>query len=96
MEAGGLGSPVIHDRSGHRFVTRRDGHEALLSYRRKGDLLTVIHTSVPEAIGGRGIAGELVRAVLDYARSQGWKVAPECSYTAAWLGRHPEYADLRE
>ena len=50
---------------------------------------------VPEAIGGRGIAGELVRAALDHARAAGWKVRAECAYSDAWIGKHPEYEALR-
>ncbi|MCE7901584.1 MAG: N-acetyltransferase, partial [Gammaproteobacteria bacterium PRO9] len=32
---------------------------------------------------------------LEFARSQGWKVRPVCSYAVAWMNRHPEYAGLR-
>lgn len=49
---------------------------------------------VPPAIGGRGIVGELVRASLDFARNQGLKVVPQCSYAADWIDKHPDYADL--
>jgi predicted GNAT family acetyltransferase len=31
---------------------------------------------------------------MDTARSEGWKVVPACSYAAAWMQRHPDYADL--
>jgi predicted GNAT family acetyltransferase len=50
---------------------------------------------VPAAIGGRGIAGRLVRAALEHARAAGLKVVPRCSYVADYLDKHPEYADLR-
>ena len=57
--------------------------------------MTITHTIVPAAIGGRGIAGQLVQAALDHARSAGLKVAPECSYADDWMRTHPEYEDLR-
>ena len=47
-----------------------------------------------ESVGGRGVAGDLVKAALDYARAQGLRVVPACSYSAAYVQRHPEYADL--
>ena len=46
-------------------------------------------------IGGRGIAGQLVRAALEFARGQGLKVRPECSYADAWMRKHPDYDTLR-
>ncbi len=87
--------PVTHDPKGRRFVTTRDGQEASVEYRLGDGEMSITHTLVPEAIGGRGIAGELVRAAMDHARAQGLKVVPQCSYAVGWLDRHPEYAELR-
>jgi len=52
------------------------------------------HTLVPEAIGGRGVAGVLVKALIEDARAQGFKVIPTCTYVAAQFRRHPDWADL--
>ena len=38
--------------------------------------ITILHTGVPPAIGGRGIAGELVRTALDWAKAAGLEGAP--------------------
>jgi uncharacterized protein len=35
-----------------------------------------------------------VKTMLEYARDQGAKVVPACSYAAAYLERHPEYSSL--
>lgn len=83
-----------HDPAAHRFSVRLDGHEAELLYSLRNGRMVIDHTGVPEAIGGRGVAALLVRAALDHARSQGWRVVPACSYSAAYVQRHPEYADL--
>ena len=89
-------SPAVeHQPARERFATRVDGHEAELDYRRRDDLLIITHTGVPQAIGGRGIASALVKAAMDYARAEGLRVRPACSYAEAWLRRHPEYADLQ-
>ena len=45
--------------------------------------MAIVHTEVPPAVAGRGIAGELVRSALEFARAQGWKVRPLCSYAVA-------------
>ena len=81
-----------HDKS--RFECTEDGVLCVLDYRLDERTLTVLHTGVPAAVGGRGIAAELTRCALDAAREQGLKVRPLCSYTAAYIKRNPEYQDL--
>ena len=95
---GDIPSRIRHDAGAGgegSFRVEVDGVEAELGYRLDGDTMILLHTGVPGAIGGRGIAGDLVRAALDHARSAGWKVRAQCSYADAWIGRHPEYEALR-
>ena len=40
------------------------------------------HTIVPEAIGGRGVAAELVERLVADARKQDFLIRPDCSYVA--------------
>ena len=89
-----MSSLIQHDAARLRFSTTVDSHEAELVYRLQGGSLVIDHTGVPPAIGGRGVAGDLVKAALDYARAEGLRVVPACSYSAAYVQRHPEYADL--
>ena len=86
---------VHHDASRHRFETSVDGHGCELDYRLAGDVMTITHTGVPSAVGGRGIAAEMTRVALETARSNGWRVIPACSYAAAYMRRHPEFESLR-
>ena len=67
---------------------------AVLEYIPRGERLVFTHTGVPPAYEGRGIASALVKAGLNYAREQGYKVIPLCSFVAAYCKRHPEYMDL--
>ncbi len=87
--------PTIQDRADEqRFVAEVDGHEAELEYAREGGRLRLIHTSVPEAVEGRGVGSALARHALDRAREQGLTVWPDCPFVAAWIERHPDYQDL--
>ncbi|QSX76114.1 N-acetyltransferase [Lysobacter arenosi] len=85
---------IQHDPVIGAFMTTVDGVDARLEYYREGSKMVITHTGVPEAIGGRGIAGELVREAFEFAKAQGWHVHPQCSYAAAWVERHPEYNQL--
>jgi len=84
-------SRVVTDDTVHsRLLTHEEGLEAELVYRRHGDRLVLVHTGVPEEIGGRGIAGQLVRAAVDQARAEGLTLVPECPYASRWLREHPQ------
>jgi predicted GNAT family acetyltransferase len=85
---------VVHNANASRFETVVDGVLCVLEYRLHEGVMTITHTGVPEAVGGRGIAGALATAAFDAARSKHWRVVPACAYVEAWIKRHPEYADL--
>lgn len=67
---------------------------AELTWRALGPLRVADHTYVPTEMRGRGIAQQLVEALVDDARSQGFRIVPQCSYVAALFRRHPEWSDL--
>jgi predicted GNAT family acetyltransferase len=79
---------VDHDPSEHRFTTEVDGSHAQLDYTLSDGAMTITHTLVPPAIGGRGVAAELMSAALSTARAAGWSVNPVCSYAAAYMAKH--------
>lgn len=81
---------INHDSTAHRFSTLIDGKTAVLDYDLTDSVMIITHTGVPEAISGRGVAADLMRAAVNAAHSAGWKVDPQCSYAAAYLRRHPE------
>ncbi len=88
---------IVHDQEKQRLgaVFPERGEVGYLTYERAGTVATFTHTVVDREFGGRGIAGQLAAAALDFAREQGWSVVPRCSYIASYLERHPGYADLR-
>lgn len=85
---------IQHDRTAQRFSVDVDGHQCVLEYRLADAVMTITHTRVSEAVGGRGIASELLLAALAAARAEHWSVVPACSYAAAFMAKNSEYADL--
>lgn len=79
------------------YHARVEGSDAIgrLTYQRQGDTVIADHTLVPTEIGGRGVAAELVKALVADARKFGFRIVPQCSYVEAAFRRHPEWADLR-
>lgn len=85
---------IAHRPDASRFEARFDQGLAICAYRRQGGELLLTHTEVPAALEGRGIAAALVRTALDWARAEGLKVRPLCSYVASYMRRHPDTQDL--
>ena len=49
------------------------------------------HTFVPESLSGRGIAGYLVKTILDIAAARNLRVKLTCPYVKSYIDKHPEY-----
>lgn len=81
---------VTHNETGSRF----EHGNAKLEYVRRGDAVYMVHTEVPPELEGRGVAGALARAALDFASEAGLRVVPRCPFVAAYIKRHPEYQRL--
>jgi len=56
-------------------------------------VVSLMHTVITEDFGHRGLAGELAKGALDYARRYGWQVRPVCTYVQRFLSENPEYRD---
>ena len=67
---------------------------SVLDYTLSADRVVFTHTGVPAAYGGQGLAAQLVEAGLQWAKAEGRKVVPACSYVHAYIQRHPEWQNL--
>jgi predicted GNAT family acetyltransferase len=85
---------IRNDESAEQFQLWVEGHVALLQYRRRPGRMRFVHTEVPAALQGRGLADRLAHAGLEFARAHGLRVIPACPFVAAYIGRHPEYHSL--
>lgn len=86
--------PVQHLPAADRFEIEVEGHRSVVTYERSGQVITFTHTFVPPELRGRGLAEQLVRVALDYARTEKLQVVPACSYVARFIERHAEYGPL--
>jgi predicted GNAT family acetyltransferase len=77
-----------------RFELERDEQVAYLEYTLTGDVLGLIHSEVPEALRGHGLAASLAKTALEWARENHKKVDVVCPSVAGYLKEHPEYSDL--
>lgn len=52
------------------------------------------HTVTPPAFRGQGLAARIAEAALAYAREQGLKVRPHCSFFRDYIAQRPDLHDL--
>ena len=84
-------APSVIDVPGEsRFVLDDHGVRAELVYEVDGGRLLLLHTGVPEELGGRGVGGRLVRASVQRAARDHLTVVPWCPFARQWLRRHPD------
>jgi hypothetical protein len=90
-----MGHPVQDNPDRHRFEITVDGDTAgFAAYRVRDGAVVITHTEVQPEHRGGGVGAELARGTLDTLRERGVRVVPSCPYFAAYIARHPEYADL--
>ena len=66
-----------------------------MTYQRpQSEQMQIDHTLVFEGFEGQGIARKLVLAAVAFARANGRKIVPICSYARAFLTRTEEYNDV--
>ena len=85
---------VTHNPAASRFEAFVEGGLCRADYRMAGDVMQLVHSEVPRHLENRGLAAQVVRAALDYARLNGLKVVPVCGYVRAYMRRHKDSHDL--
>ncbi len=89
-------SHVYRNAATHRFEMMVDGQMARAEYILSDGKMVLTHTFVPSELRGRGIAADLIRHVLEAAKSEGLKIVPQCSYVATFIDCNPEFKSLVE
>ena len=85
---------VRNNTARNRYEMEVDGHLAIAVYMLAPGVMTIVHTEVPEELGGKGVGSTLVRGVLEDVRRRGLKVVVRCSFVRAFMTKHPEFNDL--
>jgi uncharacterized protein len=81
--------------STNRIEIEREGEVAFLGYETDADgWISLLHTWVPPALRGRGIANELAQKALELARDKHLKVEVVGPVVFHFLTKHPEYKPL--
>lgn len=85
---------LIHNEAENQYEYHVEGQLARLVYKEEDGVLHLTNTFVPKELGGRGIAGALVKDVMADIEKRSLKMKPACSYIVAYVEKHPECEKL--
>ena len=85
---------IIHEKENTRFVIYVDKYEAFVEYNSVEGKLNLYHTYTDPELRGKGLAAQVVRAALEFAKENNLKVVPTCSYVQTFIKRNDEYEEL--
>jgi hypothetical protein len=86
---------IDNRQQGSFFIEESGNQIAELDFAINGDVINAYHTGVRKEYEGQGIAGKLFDKLVSYARENGYKIIPTCSYILVKFRRHPElFEDL--
>lgn len=89
---------IKHEKNGSKgsFDIYYDGKKAgSMTYTgAEGETMIIDHTEVSEEFGGKGLAKQLVFAGAAFARENGKKVIPLCTYAKATFEKNADIQDV--
>lgn len=78
------------EKRGRFYIKEADKILAELDYSLSPGVMTILHTEVDEKLKGKKIGYSLVTHAADYARENGWKIIPDCSFARALFEKKKE------
>lgn len=82
-------------KTGMFFIEQDERRVAELVYSWKDkDRIIIEHTGVEEVLKGKGAGKELVAKTVEFARKEGIKIIPVCSFAKRIFDKTDEYKDV--
>ncbi len=85
---------LVVNTADRRFEMRVDEQLAFIDYKQGGRRVFLIHTEVPAAIEGKGVASALVEKTFQYLDENHLRLVPLCAFVISYLQKHPQWNRL--
>ncbi|MEP7229392.1 MAG: GNAT family N-acetyltransferase [Ginsengibacter sp.] len=84
---------IVNNEKLMQFEIHDSDSIAFLEYRFYKKDIALMHTEVPDNMGGKGVASALAAYAFQYAEETKKPVMVYCPFVAVYLKRHPELKD---
>lgn len=85
----------FNDRKGLFFIRVNEAVEARMTFVfADGKRIIIDHTEINEGNSGKGFGKKMVAKAVEFAREQGIKITPHCSFAKSVFDKTPEYGDV--
>ncbi|GAA4808059.1 GNAT family N-acetyltransferase [Olivibacter ginsenosidimutans] len=74
-----------------RFEMIVENQTAFVNYKERNQKIFLVHTQVPTALEGQGVASALIEKILQYMEENDYKLVALCPAVVAFIRRHPEW-----
>ena len=75
----------------HRFEMMVEDNRAIIEFEQNNFTIKLLHTEVPPALEGKGVATALIEKTLEYIEHNHFRLIPLCPFVVAYLKRHPQW-----
>ncbi|MEW4212077.1 GNAT family N-acetyltransferase [Priestia megaterium] len=77
------------------YIGEQDKKDAEIHYiSTEKDGIIVDHTFVSDSLRGQGVGEALVKRIVEFAREEGKKIIPSCSFVKDKIERNEDYHDV--
>jgi predicted GNAT family acetyltransferase len=93
----GMANPVTslsNNETDGYFECWAEGERSFIDYKRKGNIIYLMHTEVPESLNGKGVGTKLVENVLQCIEKDGSNIVVLCPFVTYFIKKHPEWKKL--
>lgn len=83
---------IVHDTREHKFTAYTDDDRRMgeIGYAPQDGKLIATHTVVDDEFRGRGVAQELLDALVAHAEKEKMRIVPQCSFVASSFEKFPD------
>lgn len=84
----------INEEEQNKFILKGEGWEAYIKYFKRGNILYLVKTVVPNDQRNKGVGSCLIENSLNFAKSNNLKIIPTCPFVSRFLQRNDIYFSL--
>ena len=84
------------ERRGMFYMENEKGIMSELTYSHENNgILLIDHTQTKPELEGQGLASQLVKKIVEYARENNYKIDPLCPFAEVKFDENKDYSDVR-